>query len=237
MEYLNAEIVEVKHLTHNTNSYLLRLENNKHFPYKAGQFVMLKADINGGSVKRAYSIASPPPRDFKHAEYIELIIKLVPGGIFTPHIFSQKEGTIVQLAGPFGGLILKEPILEGDIFMATGSGIAPFMSMLRKVFRDHNPKEFFLFYGAKNSREIIYREELEQWDKEHKNFHLIISLSEEEKGWNGEVGYVQDKLKTYIKDFEGKQAYLCGLPIMVEQARQRLIDLGIKPADIYLEEY
>ncbi|MFH1590191.1 MAG: FAD-binding oxidoreductase [archaeon] len=237
MDYFNAEIVEKKSLTHNTDSFLLRIEENKHFPYKAGQFVMLKVNIHGEEIKRAYSIASPPPRDFKHAEYIELIIKYVPGGKMTDYIFSLKKGSCVEVAGPFGQFILKEPIQEGDIFMATGSGIAPFMSMLRKAFRDHNPKEFYLFFGVQNMSEIIYKHELEQWNEEHQNFHLIICLSKAEEGWNGETGYVQDKLTHHIRDFKNKQAYLCGLPIMVEQSRQRLIELGLKPDNIYREIY
>lgn len=237
MDYFNAEIVEIKELTHDTNSFLFRIEEGKHFPYRAGQFVMLKANLNGEDVKRAYSIVSPPPKDFEHAEYIELIIKHVPGGKLTSYLFSLQEYAHIQLAGPFGHLILKEPIQEGDIFMATGTGIAPFMSMLRKVFRDHNPKEFYLFFGVRNSEEIIYRSELRQWDEEHENFHLIICLSEPEDDWDGETGYVQDKLSYYIRDFEKKQAYLCGLPMMIEQSRQKLIEFGVKPENIYFEKY
>lgn len=237
MEFFKAEIVEIKQLTHNTKSFLLRLEENKHFPYKAGQFVMLKENINGEEVKRAYSIASPPPKDFQHAEYIELIIKHVPGGKMTDYVFSLKEGSHLNIAGPYGQLVLQEPIQEGDIFMATGSGITPFMSMLRKVFRDHSPKQFFLFFGVRTKEDIIYREELEEWDKHHNNFKFIVCITDQFEGWDGETGYVQDKLDYYVKDFKNKQAYLCGLPMMVEQSRQRLIELGMKPTNIYREEY
>ena len=198
---------------------------------------MLKAIINGEEVKRAYSIASPPPRDFKHAEYLELIIKYVEGGKLTTHLFSLNRGGVIEVAGPFGRFILKEPIKDGDIFMATGSGIAPFMSMLRKVFRDHNPKEFYLFYGAKDEKEIICKEELNVWNEMHENFHLIICLSEKKQDWKGESGYVQDKLTNYIRTYENKQAYLCGIPIMVEQSRHRLIELGVKKENIYKEKY
>jgi phenol hydroxylase P5 protein len=237
MEFFNADLVEVKQLIHNTKSFLLRLENGKHFPYKAGQFVMVKADVKGEEVKRPYSIASPPPKDMKHAEYIELIIKHVPGGKMTDYLFSLKEGARILMAGPFGRFILKEPIEEGDIFMATGSGIAPFMSMLRKVFRDHSPKEFYLFFGVRNKKEIIYEDELKKWGRQHENFHLIICLSQPEKRWSGEQGYVQDKLTKYVKGFEHKQAYLCGLPMMEQQSRQRLIELGMKPENIYMEKF
>ncbi|MFC2136105.1 ferredoxin--NADP reductase [Bacteroidota bacterium] len=237
MEFINAEIVEIKKLTHNTNSFLIRLEDGKHFGYKAGQFVMLKMDVNGEEVKRPYSIASPPPHDMKHAEYIELVIKHVPGGKLTDELFKLKEGAQIQLEGPFGQFILKEPIKEGDIFMATGSGIAPFMGMLRKVFRDHNPKEFYLIFGVRNTDEIIYEDELRQWDEDHEHFHLIICLSQPEKGWRGEVGYVQDILTNYIRDFKDKQAYLCGIPMMMEQSKKRLIELGMKSENIFQEKF
>lgn len=237
MEFINSKIVEIKELTHNTKSFLLRLEDGKHFGYEAGQFIMLKANIDGEEVKRAYSVASPPPRDFKHAEYIELIIKLVPGGKLTTYLFSLEAGSSIYVAGPYGRFTLKEPIVHGDIFMATGSGIAPFMSMLRKAFRDHSPDKFWLFYGAINEDEVIYLDELKEWDKEHENFNLVVCLSNPRKDWDGEVGYVQDKLRTHFKRFSDKRAYLCGLPIMVEQSRQRLIELGVKPENIFQEEF
>lgn len=237
MELFDAKIVQIKDLTHNTKSFLLRLSNDKHFLYQAGQFVTLIAEIAGKDVRRAYSIASPPPRDEKHAEYIELIVKHVPGGAMTSYLFSLKEGSSIRLAGPFGKFILKEPIQEGDIFMATGSGIAPFMAMLRKVFRDHNPKQFYLFFGAKTQEEIIYAEELLTWNRIHDNFHFIPCLSEPVEDWDGETGYVQDKLHDYIKEFKNKQAYLCGIPMMVSQARDRLMKLGMKEENIYRELY
>ena len=237
MEFFDSEIVEVRKLTHNTNSYLLRFADKKHINYKAGQWVMLKANIDGEEVKKPYSIASPPLLDMEHAEYMELIIKHVPGGKMTDYLFSIDAGTHIGVAGPFGKFILLEPIKEGDIFMATGSGLAPFMAMLRKVFRDHNPKEFYLFFGAINEREIIYADELVRWDKEHKNFHLVVCLSKPSRKWDGEIGYVQDKITNYIKDFKNKQAYLCGLPMMVEQAKQRLLELGVKKENIFQELY
>lgn len=234
---MNARIVQIKQLTADVNSFLFCLEDSKYFTYQAGQFVILRANVNGECIERAYSIASPPLRDEAHTEYIELIIKHVPGGKLTSHLFSLKVGSIVELAGPFGKMILKEPIQEGDIFMATGTGIAPFMSMLRKVFRDHNPKEFYLFFGARTKEDIIYNEELYEWTTKHENFHLVICLSKSEGGWDGEVGYVQDKLASYVKDFKDKQAYLCGLPIMVEQSKTVLMKLGVKSDNIYKEEY
>lgn len=237
MEFIQATIVQIKDLTNNTKSFLLRLNDENHFNYQAGQFVTLRAYINGENVVRAYSIASPPPRDMKHAEYIELIIKLVPGGKMTTYLFSLNEGDDIFVEGPFGRFILKEPIQEGDIFMATGSGIAPFMAMLRKVFRDYNPKKFYLFFGVRTKEEIIYAEELYNWDKLHKNFQFIVCLTGPEDEWKGEIGYIQDKLQYYVKDFKNKQAYLCGIPMMITQARERLIELGVKPENIYREMY
>ena len=234
---MKATIVEIKKLTADVSSFLFRLEDSKHFYYQAGQFVMLKAFVNGKKIERAYSIASPPPRDLVHAEYIELIIKLVPGGKLTSHLFSLKPGAAIELAGPLGKMTLKEPIQEGDIFMATGTGIAPFMSMLRKAFRDNNPKLFYLFLGVRTKEDIIYEDELYEWQKNHKNFHIIITISQPEDGWDGEVGYVQDKLVKYVKDFKNKQAYLCGLPVMVEQSKELLIELGVNSDNIYKEEY
>ena len=90
---------------------------------------MLKIQINGEDIKRAYSIASAPPRDMEHAEYIELIVKHTPGGRMTGYLFKAKVGEWVEIQGPFGKMILKEPISHGDIFMATGSGIAPYLYM------------------------------------------------------------------------------------------------------------
>jgi len=237
MEFFESVVVEVTKLTHNTNSFLLRLAHKKHINYESGQFVMLKTNIDGEEIKKPYSIASPPQLDQEHAEYIEFVIKHVQGGKMTDYLFHLKVGERLDVAGPFGKFILKEPIKEGDLFLATGSGLAPFMSMLRKVFRDDNPKEFFLFFGAINEEEIIYKEELYRWNKEHKNFHLIVCLSKPHKSWQGESGYIQDALTKYVKDFHKKQAYICGIPMMVEQAKKRLLKLGMKKENIFQELY
>ena len=204
---MRAEIVEIKPLTPNVKSFLLRLD--EHMDFIAGQFLLLKI----GSVSRAYSIASAPPREGV-AEYVELIIKKVPGGKLTTELFKLPVGSFVDVKGPFGKMVLTEK--HGDIFLATGTGIAPFISMLRKLFRDHSPGPMYLFYGARNENEIIYRHELEGLAKIHKNFHLIISLSKPDESWDGDVGYVQDNLTKYIRNFSDKDAYICGLPVMVE---------------------
>jgi len=155
------------------------------FTFIPGQWVMVFDDRGN---KRPYSIASPPG-----SKAIKLCVKVVPSGVLSQYFLSLEKGDMVKLAGPYGVFTIQVPLKLDTVFIATGTGIAPFLSMLPAIFEAGTEKEVWLFFGAKTEKDLICRRELEYMERENKNFHYIPVLSRQE--WDGRMGRVQQALR------------------------------------------
>jgi CDP-4-dehydro-6-deoxyglucose reductase len=163
------------------------------FEYVPGQYARISY---GDEEPRVYSIASSPNRD-----NIELCIRRVPGGRLTPHLCAEASaGDDLFVRGPYGDeLLLREPSERDVVFVATGTGVAPFRGMIKYMFEeemdqfDGDDRDVWLFLGSSWEDHLPYREEFRALDDEHENFHFVPTLSREEylTDWTGETDYVQ----------------------------------------------
>lgn len=221
-----ATVKEVEHLTDTISFVRFKMDGGT-FNFQPGQFVSVMIEKEGKSISRPYSIASPPEQN----EYIELCIRKVPDGFMSNYLSELKAGTQVRLRGPLGRFVLLEPIMNDIVFIATGTGVAPFISMLGHIYRrgsDVNPdRHFWLFLGVRYVKEMMYRDFLEKLSREHPNFHMVWVISRPETpDWRGRVGHVQDFLTAEVKDATGKQAYICGLRHMLEETKPICEQMG-----------
>lgn len=195
------------------------------FEFKAGQFVNVEVAPN---FWRSYSIASPST----NPKLLEYVVDITPGGKGSQ--FFQKLGINdgVHIKGPFGKLVLPE-IMDSDFcFVATGTGIAPFRSMLGELHRE----KVSLFWGLR-FKEDIY------WEEEFKNLKkFCISLSRPDilptgrQGWEGEVGHITECIKR--ESFNGDTLfYLCGNQSMIDEARRILLGKGVSEEKIVFEKF
>lgn len=199
-----------------------------------GQFITVFLKRGEELVKRQYSISSPP----HIREYIELCVKRIDGGFASNYLCNLRVGDTLLVQGPYGKFVLHEPLDHDPIFVATGTGVAPFMSMIQSLLHQNASREVWLFLGVRTEDEIIYRAEFEQLAREHPNFHFIPTLSRPKGGtWKGEVGYVQVQVPKHIASPEGKGIYICGLRAMVDQNRQLAAELGFPKERIFYEKY
>jgi len=215
---------------------------NKHFrcsfedsvklDFQAGQFMMVRIMRDGKLVKRAYSICSAPT----HREYVEFVITKVEGGFVSNWFHDRKVGDPVELEGPYGHFVIKEPKGKEIIFACTGSGVAPFRSMIPTLLVKDPHKPIWLFLGVRYEDQILYHEEFEALAKQHRNFTFVPTISRP-KEWKGEVGYVQEKLKKYIVDPAGKNLYICGLPNMVDDVKKVAEEIGFPKEKVFYEKY
>ena len=219
-------------LSYNVRNFRFRLLEPKHFEFEAGQFMIAHVPKNGATVKRAYSIACPPHED----GVIELCIQNVEGGVASTFFWGLKEGMPVTLAGPHGKFLLKEPLDYEPVFMATGTGVAPFRSMMKHLFHVNATQPVWLFFGTRYEHGLLYEDEFRAMSSVRHNFHYIPTVSRP-KDWRGEVGHIQQTVLKHIKDFTNKEIYICGWLEVVKSVNQDLQAAGVPAAHIHYEEW
>lgn len=235
---LSTTLGKIFHLTDTVRTFRLRFPEGRWVPFKAGQFCMVhvpKGEHDDKPLKKAYSICSAP----FETGYLDLCIKLVEGGFATNWFWTLKEGDSVTITIPYGGFVLKEPIEDDLIFIATGTGIAPLRSMAKVLLRNGFRKTILLVFGVRYEDEILYEEEFRELEKKHPNFKFIptISRPRHPETWKGEIGYVQEKLKKYASDPKGKQIYVCGLVPMIEAVQKTAEEIGFDKKRVHFEKY
>jgi ferredoxin-NADP reductase len=206
------------------------------FGFVAGQWLSFKANKpDGEEITRAYSIASPPAEDNRFA----LCLNRVQDGFMSNFLCDMKDGEEIRCQGPFGDFILRPP-LRDTIFIATGTGIAPFRSMLGWLLADparHLDKQFWLLFGNRTEKDIYYHEEFLNLATRHTNFHYLPTLSRAGPEWQGLRGYVQEHLPGIVQGRENMHAYVCGLDKMIKANRELLKSLGWDRKSILYEKY
>ncbi len=203
-------------------------------------------------IKRAYSIASSS----RQGEYLEFYITLIRSGALTPRLFTLEEGDRVYLSKKCKGVFTlnEAPDHMNLVLIATGTGIAPYMSMIRTVFMCGGNHHFAILHGARHSWDLGYRSELSTLSCKCPNFAYIpiISRPEEEKtGWTAHAGRVQKLWELnaiqdtwgFPPDPSSTHIFLCGAPAMIEDMITILQSEGFKehkkkePGQVHVERY
>jgi Na+-transporting NADH:ubiquinone oxidoreductase subunit F len=177
-------------------------------------------------------IASPPPS-----------MPDVPPGIMSSYIFSLKPGDEVTISGPFGDFFAKQTDNE-MVFIGGGAGMAPMRSHIFDQFRRiHTDRKVSFWYGARSLREAFYKEDFDEIAAENDNFdwHLALSDPLPEDEWEGDTGFIhQVVLEKYLQDHpapEDVEYYMCGPPMMNQACINMLLDLGVEPENIALDDF
>jgi ferredoxin-NADP reductase len=205
------------------------------FGFVPGQWVSLKqSKPDGEEITRAYSIASPPD-----GNRFALCLNRVQDGYMSNYLCDLEMGAEISGQGPFGDFILHPPPRD-TIFIATGTGIAPFRSMLQWLFADrsrHQHKRYWLLFGSRYEDDIYYHEEFLRLAAEHENFEYMPTLSRGAPEWKGLRGYVQEHVRNLASEHSDMHAYICGLDKMVRANRELLKGLGWDRKAIRYEKY
>ena len=235
----SAKLIRSIALTDFTRHLEFEVKGATRFGFVPGQWISVKANTpEGEEITRAYSIASPPENG-----HLALCLNRVHEGFMSNHLCSLAEGAEITFQGPFGDFILRPPMRD-TIFIATGTGIAPFRSMLHWLLADpeqHQGKELWLLFGARTKADLYYGEEFNRLAAAHANFHFLPTLSRATPDWRGLRGYVQEHVKGIVGHRNEKEkdmhAYICGLDKMVKANRELLKSLGCDRTSIRYEKY
>ena len=217
-----------------TRHFKCVFEPNTVFEFDPGQFVNIIAEINQKTLKRPYSIDSPP----HWKGFLDLCWKRVEGGPMTNHLWKLKEGDKLKIQGPLGRFTVKKPLPKAIIFISTGTGIAPFRAMIHELLNQGAECEIWNIFGNRYVEDILYKEEFEKLAAEHKNFHNVFTVSRPKPGtWEGETQYVQFMLKKHIQDPADKHIYICGLTNMITEVQKTATEMGFTKEQVFFEKY
>lgn len=236
-----AKVEKIVDVTHDIKEVLINL-GEEEVNFTAGMYMQLCVPKYGkvkSETQRAYSISSKP----SNMNYVELLIRLVPGGICTTWVHEYlQEGDKVEVIGPFGEFQASGTD-AAMICVAGGSGMAPFKSILYDMLeKGETDREVWYFFGARTQKDLFYLEELKSLEDRWSNFHFIPALSEPQgDDWQGETGLITDVLDRYMKEEmskeKAKEGYLCGSPGMIDACNRVLTQNGVKPDQIYYDKF
>lgn len=215
VKILPAKISKLEFLSEEVTKLTLRTPPNNKLIFLAGQYV----DLSVKSIKRSYSIASKPSES-----ELEFIIKKYPNGEFSNYLFNEaKIGDLLRIEGPKGTYILSKKLEETIVFLSTGTGIAPNLSLIKFVLEKQllKPYQIILIHGQRYKKEHVYN--LTEIFPEIK----VIQTTSKERERGMFHGYVQDALLEEKLDIKKTQVFACGNPRMITSAEEKLIENGL----------
>lgn len=234
-KYYHSQVVNIINETDNVKRFIIKVPDEIQFRFRPGEFVMLDLPIQSKITTRSYSIASPPSDD----NTFELVISINPGGLGTPYLFNNvKIGSYVEVSEVLGKFHLPEVIDTDLCFICTGTGIAPFRSMLLDIYNHHTPhKNITMIFGNRWVKDILYYQEMEELQQKIQGFTFIPVLSRDNPGWKGLRGYVHPVYEELYSDKRPAIFYICGWKEMLSEARKRIEAMGYDRKNIRFEVY
>lgn len=217
------------------------------FDFKAGQFVRIGLTIGDELLLRAYSIASAPDADI-----LDFVIAKVEGGALSPQLQQLQPGDEVQLTQPASGFFSLDEVPDGDSLwlLATGTGIGPFISMLRTEQPWRRFRRINLVHGVRNPEDLTYQEQIQQWQQDYPDqlgYQPVVTRQSLPGALQQRIpqlianGQLVEALQTPLDSTA--QVMICGNPDMIQASREQLAQLGLakntrrKPGNVTFENY
>lgn len=228
-------MLDWKELAPEVHHFEFEVPGVEHLQFTPGQFISVVEQKGEKEITRAYSIASP-----RAGNRFELCLNRVPEGLVSSWLFQLKPGDEVDMHEPLGYFTLRHPGRRA-VFVATGTGIAPFRSMLL----DHLPRTqpcITLLFGVRHEKGLLYREELERLAEQYPSFRFLPTVTRPTATWQGRTGRVQTHLDEALalrapNEMSNVDVYICGLREMVDGVRSELKARGFDRKQIIYEKY
>jgi len=222
---LKLKVKEIIKETASAKTIRLESKDSKLPWFRAGQYINLFVEISGVRTSRPYSISSAPGQP-----YYDITVRRVEGGFVSSYLLDKvKVGDGFESSGP-NGYFYYEPLVDSTdiVFLAGGSGAAPFMSIIREAVEKKSALNIHLIYGSRKPDDIIFDKELKDIASKHKNMKVDYVISEPPAGWKGAAGFLDDKvISSLAGSLKGKTVFTCGPALMYELCGTALVKLGV----------
>lgn len=240
-ERYNASLVRRDDQHASLASFWVRFDGEP-TPFEPGQYMTFGVFVDGKIVQRPYSVASAPGEAGTIG--YEFYVRRVDGGTFTPVLWDLPVGHRVRMIGPKGKFVLEPDDDRVHLFVSSGTGNAPFVSMMRQLLADGAPRRAVFINGVSYEHDLGYRELLEGWEASGEypvTFVPTVSRPGDPANadWGGRTGRAEAVVEPVFRDLgldpANTVAYLCGNPDMILAAEATLLELGL-PADAVKKE-
>jgi Na+-transporting NADH:ubiquinone oxidoreductase subunit F len=223
-------ITEIVHATPDVDIFRMAAQDGTRLNFDPGMFVMLNYVNNetGEKIARAFSIASAP-----NSEVLDFFVHMIHGR-FTSKLDTAKVGDIYYVSGPYGQFKFDAKSDKKVLFIAGGTGIAPFMSMLKHIRNISSGNDVILIYSIRYPNEIIAKEDLESLEKEI-NLKMVITVTRPQQGdgWSGETGHIDSNmLNRHVSDIMERSIYICGPLSFTKAMKEVVASMGVKPEKV-----
>jgi len=218
-----VQVERLERLAHDVMLVALRLPQGERIAFDAGQFLNVILD---DGARRSYSFTERAGE----TGLIELHVRRMPGGRFTGMVFeSMKVGDTLQIEGPIGSFVLREPSDKPLIFVAGATGFAPVKSLLEECFHLGIERPLYLYWGVRRPHDLYMTELPERWARQYPNFSFVPVVSEpdDDDDWHGRTGLVHEAILADFPDMTGFAVYACGSVKMVDAARPAFVAQGL----------
>ncbi|MBB2891974.1 benzoate 1,2-dioxygenase electron transfer component BenC [Flexivirga oryzae] len=224
-----GSVTALDRLSPTTIELKVQIPNRDELAFLPGQYVNI--DVPGADAKRSYSFSNAPD-----AEELSFLVKLTPGGVMSDYLTERAAvGDELSFTGPHGSFFLREtdrPVL----LLAGGTGLAPILSMLRKLRGEDSGRLAHLVYGVSTDDDLVSLEELAELERALPGFTWDHCVSDRNSAAEHK-GYVTDLIGPEHLHEGDVALYLCGPPAMVESVRKGVAEVGVEPTGFYYEKF
>ena len=190
----------------------LKLPASEPMQFLAGQYINI---LTEDGLQHSFSLGNAPHDN----KFLQLHIRMIPGGAFTHHVFTQmKERDILRISGPSGSFVLHEDSTKPIIFIAGGTGIAPVKAIIEHALHVGIDRDMHLYWGVRKRADLYLLDLAKQWQTRGILFTPVLSEPLAEDNWRGKTGFSHQAVMENYSDLSGHQVYASGGPTMVESA-------------------
>ena len=228
---LPVRVERMEKRSHDVMALFLKLPSNERLQFMAGQYIEF---IMKDGKRRAFSLANAPHDD----QFLELHLRLVPGGAFTEYVFNEmQEKAILRIEAPFGSFYLREDSQKPIVMVAGGTGFAPIKGIIEHLIHQNIQREVTLYWGAKALEDLYMADLPKAWASMMPHIKFVPVLSEPlpTDQWQGRVGLVHQAVLEDFADLSAHEVYCCGAPGMIEAALKDFQTQGL-PADAFFSD-
>ncbi len=234
IKVLPCRVRKIDRLAEDVVRLFLALPKTQEFNFIAGQYIDIL--LKDGQ-RRSFSLANLPQHAMEHG--LELHIRNVPDGHFTPRVFdSMRERDLLRFEGPFGAYILQSEADTPIIMIAGGTGFSPIKGLIEDAMERNHNQSIHLFWGARDEQDLYLDDLVRQWLDSCPNLKYTPVLSgSASESWRGEKGFVHDAVCRTYDRFEPFDVYASGPPIMIDCVRSSLLKKGMAPDRFHFDSF